>query len=71
MSFVKDQLKKLESKIKENIDNKLDDPAVRKEVIDRWNASVNIPILNENTEEKIFAAIYDKAIDVLKKVLNK
>ena len=32
------------------IDEKLSDPEVRKEVIDKWNASVNIPILNENVE---------------------
>ena len=53
------------------IDEKLSDPEVRKEVIDKWNASVNIPILNENVEEKIFAAIYDSAVSVLEKVLKK
>lgn len=70
MSFIKDQLKKLEGKIMSNIDERLDDPAVRKKVIDKWNESVNIPILNENTEEKIFAAIYDKAVEVIKSVLK-
>ena len=70
MSFIKDQLKKLEGKIMSNIDERLDDPAVRKKVIDKWNESVNIPILNENTEEMIFAAIYDKAVEVIKSVLK-
>ena len=70
MSFIKDQLKKLEGKIMSNIDERLDDPAVRKKVIDKWTESVNIPILNENTEEKIFAAIYDKAVEVIKSVLK-
>ena len=70
MSFIKDQLKKLEGKIMSNIDERLDDPAVGKKVIDKWNESVNIPILNENTEEKIFAAIYDKAVEVIKSVLK-
>tara|TARA_R100001082_G_scaffold106350_1_gene79158 strand:- start:427 stop:618 length:192 start_codon:yes stop_codon:yes gene_type:complete len=53
------------------VSDKLSDPKVRKEVIDKWNANVNIPILNESTEEKIFAAIYDSAVDVLEKVLKK
>ena len=53
------------------IDSKLSDPEVRQEVINKWNASVNIPILNEKVEEKIFAAIYDSAVAVLKKVLKK
>ena len=57
--------------IKDWVENKLDDPATKKEVVDKWNESVNIPILNEATEEKIFAAIYDSAVDVLKKVLLK
>jgi hypothetical protein len=57
--------------IEEWVSKKLDDPATKKEVVDRWNASVNIPILNEKVEEKIFSAIYDSAVAVLKKVLIK
>ena len=57
--------------IEEWVSKKLDDPATKKEVVDRWNASVNIPILNEKVEEKIFSAIYDSAVAVLKKVLVK
>ena len=57
--------------IQDWVTKKLDDPATKKEVVDRWNASVNIPILNEKTEEKIFSAIYDSAVAVLKKVLLK
>ena len=53
------------------VDEKLSNPEVRKEVIDRWNDSVNIPVLNEKVEEKIFSAIYDSAVAVLKKVLKK
>jgi len=71
MSLIKDKLKELESDLKSGISEKLSDPEVRQEVIDEWNASVNIPLLNEDTEEKIFAAIYDKAVSVLKKVLLK
>jgi hypothetical protein len=57
--------------IEEWVEKKLSDPEVRKEVIDKWNDNVNIPILNEKVEEKIFGAIYDSAVAVLKKVLVK
>ena len=53
------------------VSDKLSDPKVRQEVVDKWNSNVNIPILNESTEEKIFAAIYDSAIAILEKVLKK
>jgi len=61
----------LKNQIEKWVTEKLDDPATRKKVIDRWNEEVNIPILNEKTEEKIFAAIYDSAVAVIKKVLIK
>ena len=57
--------------IEEWVENKLSDPEVKKEVVDKWNESVNIPILNEKVEEKIFSAIYDSAAAVIKKVLVK
>ena len=50
---------------------KIDDPATKEKVIKKWNDSVNIPILNEKTEEKIFGAIYDSVKDVIKDVLIK
>ena len=49
---------------------KIDNPETKKKVVDKWNKNVNIPILNENTEEKIFGAIYDSLIDVIKDVLD-
>ena len=62
-------------KLKEQIANwvmgKLDDPATKEKVVSKWNANVNIPILNESTEEKIFGAIYDSVKDVIKDVLIK
>ena len=61
----------LKNQIEKCVAEKLDDPATRQKVIDRWNEEVNIPILNEKTEEKIFAAIYDSAVAVIKKVLIK
>ena len=59
----------LKDQIEKWVGDKLDDPETRKKVIDNWNNSVNIPILNESTEEKIFSAIYDSMVAVIKKVL--
>ena len=39
--------------------------------IDELNKNVNIPIINEDTEEKIISAIYNVFEDVMGKVLNK
>jgi|TARA_R100000742_G_C4275442_1_gene95909 hypothetical protein len=43
----------------------------RDKIIDELNKNVNIPIINEDTEEKIIAAIYDVFEDVMGKVLKK
>ena len=61
----------LKKQIADWVMSKLDDPATKKKVVDRWNESVNIPILNERTEEKIFGAIFDSVKDVIKDVLIK
>lgn len=50
---------------------KIDDPETKEKVVAKWNKNVNIPILNEKTEEKIFSAIYDSVKDVIKDVLIK
>lgn len=43
----------------------------KKSIIDGLNEKVDIPIINERTEEKILTAIYDVIEDVMKKVLAK
>ena len=43
----------------------------KQKVIDELNKNVNIPIINEDTEEKIISAIYNVFEDVMGKVLNK
>ena len=43
----------------------------KQKVIDELNKNVNIPIINEDTEEKIISAIYVVFEDVMGKVLNK
>jgi hypothetical protein len=45
--------------------------ATKKAIIEGLNAKVDIPIINEKTEEKILTAIYDVVEDVMKKVLGK
>ena len=75
MSFIKEQIegkmKELEDKIVEGLPKKLEDPAIKKKVVDKLNAAVNIPILNESVEEKIFGAIYDVVSSVIIKALSK
>ena len=43
----------------------------KQKVIDELNKNVNVPIINEDTEEKIISAIYGGFEDVMGKVLNK
>ena len=50
---------------------KINDPETKVKVVTKWNENVNIPILNESTEEKIFSAIYDSIVDVFEDVLKK
>ena len=40
-------------------------------IIDELNKNVNIPIINEVTEEKVISAIYNVFEDVMGKVLSK
>ena len=40
-------------------------------IIEELNKSVNIPIINEDTEEKVISAIYNVFEDVMGKVLSK
>ena len=39
--------------------------------IKQWNDDINIPILSEKTEAKIFEAIWDSVESVLKKIILK
>jgi hypothetical protein len=44
--------------------------ATKEAIIKGLNEKVDIPIINEKTEEKILTAIYDVVEDVMKKVLG-
>ena len=43
----------------------------KQKVIDELNKNVNVPIINEDTEEKIISAIYEVFEDVMGKGLKK
>tara|TARA_R110002020_G_scaffold247449_2_gene461392 strand:- start:5135 stop:5314 length:180 start_codon:yes stop_codon:yes gene_type:complete len=44
--------------------------ATKEAIIDGLNKKIDIPIINEKTEEKVLTAIYDVIEDVMKKVLG-
>ena len=64
-------MSKLKDQVSGWVIDKIQDPEVKAKVVAKWNYNVNIHILNENTEEKLFAAIYDSVVDVLEDVLKK
>ncbi|MAE81521.1 MAG: hypothetical protein CMB80_02205 [Flammeovirgaceae bacterium] len=43
----------------------------KKKIIEELNKSINIPIINERTEEKVFTAMFEVFEEVLTKVLKK
>ena len=44
---------------------------MKQKIVKELNDNVNIPILSEATEEKIFSAIYDSVEEVIKKAILK
>tara|TARA_R100001163_G_C5033392_1_gene173079 strand:+ start:392 stop:571 length:180 start_codon:yes stop_codon:yes gene_type:complete len=42
----------------------------KEKIINELNKSVNIPIINEDTEEKVISAIYNVFEDVMGKVMK-
>ena len=43
----------------------------REEIIDGINKKINLPLISEAKEEKIFASLFDAMMEVLEKVLSK
>ena len=43
----------------------------REEIIDGINEKINLPLISEAKEEKIFASLFDAMMEVLEKVLSK
>ena len=53
------------------IAEKLFNDESRDKIVKALNDNINIPILNESTDEKIFEAIWESVEEVLKKVILK
>lgn len=66
MGFLDDLI----AKHKDELIAKIFDDELQKKVVKALNDNINIPILNENTEEKIFNAIYDSLEDVVKNAIK-
>jgi|TARA_Y100001973_G_C5149088_1_gene307089 uncharacterized protein YdcH (DUF465 family) len=57
--------------IKDKILYYIDDEKGKKEVVDKVNKAIDIPLLTESMEEKIFTAFFNVLGGAIKKVLNK
>ena len=53
------------------IEEKLFLDEARDKVVVALNENINIPFINENTEEKILGALWAVVVDVLKQILRK
>ena len=62
---------KLKEQIADWAIEKINDEETKAKVVAKWNSSINIPIIGEDTESKILSAIYDSVVDVLEDVLKK
>jgi len=59
------------SDLSKYIEGKLFSDESREQVIKALNEAISIPIINENTEEKILRALWSIVVDVLKQILRK
>ena len=65
MSLIKNIIKDNKSKIVDAIF----DEELKGKLIKKLNADINIPIIGEDTEEKILIALYDAVEEVVKEVI--
>lgn len=68
---MKEKMQELEDNLMEKIPAKLDDPELKAKIVKKLNDNVNIPIINEDTEEKVIGYIYDIFTSAAKKALTK
>jgi|TARA_R100001530_G_scaffold2593_2_gene4191 hypothetical protein len=55
----------------ELVSSHLFNDSTKKAIVDGLNERIDIPIINEKTEEKVLSAIYEVVEEVMKKVLGK
>ena len=59
----------LDKMIAQMISDHLFNEETKDRIVKGLNENINIPIIGEDTEEKILSAIYDTIEDVMKKVI--
>lgn len=66
MSFIKDMV----SKYKDEIVEQIFTDELQKKLVDKLNENINIPFINEKTEEKHLNTIYDVIEDIVKTAIQ-
>jgi len=66
MSFIKDMV----SKYKDEIVEQIFTDELQKKLVDKLNENINIPFINEKTEEKHLNSIYDVMEDIVKTAIQ-
>tara|TARA_R110000851_G_scaffold287164_1_gene441094 strand:+ start:460 stop:669 length:210 start_codon:yes stop_codon:yes gene_type:complete len=66
MSFIKDMVSKYKNEIVEQIFT----DELQKKLVDKLNENINIPFINEKTEEKHLNTIYDVMEDIVKTAIQ-
>ena len=66
MSFIKDMVSKYKNEIVEQIFT----DELQKKLVDKLNENINIPFINEKTEEKHLNTIYDVMEDIVKTAIH-
>ena len=66
MSFIKDMV----SKYKDEIIEQIFTDELQKKLVDKLNENINIPFINEKTEEKHLNSIYDVMEDIVKTAIQ-
>lgn len=61
----------LKKEMAEQLIELLKDKEFKHELIDAINKDIDIPVLNEKTEKKVFNSLYKVMVDQVENVLNK
>ena len=74
-AVMQDQVNEIKQEVSLSLKDKIlyyiDDEKGKKEIVDKANKAIDIPLLTESMEEKIFTAFFNALGSAIKKVLNK
>ena len=74
-AVMQEQVKEIKEEVSLSLKDKIlyyiDDENGKKEIVDKVNKAIDIPLLTESMEEKIFTALFNALGGAIKKVLNK